>query len=122
MTNTPEEPKRRSAYERFHSARKWFWSTWTEEAVAVYRRTTEGKHRAKMRMVEFLLFLREIIREFYKVEVTARAASLAYTTLLSLIPLLVALSTLITALFQNANVPSRVDWFLNLVIPYQAHE
>ena len=122
MTNSPEGPKKLSAFERLHSARRWFWSTWTDEAVMVYRRTTEGKHWARIRMVEFFLFVREIIREFYKVEGSARAASLAFTTLLSLIPLLVALSTLITGLFQNANVPSRVDWFLNLVIPYQANE
>lgn len=123
MTEHPEAPPAKPSFAaRLNNAWRWFWQNWTDEAVMVYRRTAEGKHRARVRMVEFFLFVREVIREFYRTEGTLRAASLSYTTLLSLIPLLVALSTLVTAYFVNANVPSRVDWFLNLVLPYQSTE
>jgi len=117
----PAEPP---AHGRLMRAWRWFWSAWTDEAVMVYRRTTAGQHRARIRMVEFLLFVREIIREFYRVEGTSRAASLAYTTLLSLIPLMVALSQVVRSYFARAipNLREQTDWVLNLMLPYHSSE
>jgi YihY family inner membrane protein len=122
MAETPEPPpKKRSAYERWVHAQKWFWSAWTDEAVMIYRRTAHGKDRARVRLIEFLLFFREIIREFYRVEGTSRAASLAYTTLLSLIPLLVALSKFVSGYFHQ-NLRDQMPNILNLLVPYQSSQ
>src|SRR5881392_2862256 len=72
------------------SARTIVWSWLTDPAVLVYRRHGFGQKKARALIVEFFLFIREVVREFWSIEATSRAASLAYTTLLSLIPLLVA--------------------------------
>jgi membrane protein len=117
-----EEPAHRPLSERVQSARKWFWDSWTDEAILVHRRAAQGKVKAQIRMVELFLFIRELWREFWKAEITNRAASLAYTTLLSLIPLLVAFSTRLGEWFQTAlpEFRSRLDQFLNLVLPYDS--
>ncbi|HVR41842.1 MAG TPA: YhjD/YihY/BrkB family envelope integrity protein [Thermoanaerobaculia bacterium] len=110
--------------ERIRQARRWFWQSWTDEAILVYRRSAQGGIRARVRMVELFLFARELYREFWRTEVTSRAASLAYTTLLSLIPLIAAFSERLGGWFANA-VPefrARLDQFLNLVIPYDASQ
>ena len=99
--NEREKEARRSTYERLASARKWIWNNWTDEAVMIYRRSAQGKTRARIIWVELLLFLREVIREFILFGGTARAASLAYTTLLSLVPLLVALSQILRSYFAK---------------------
>lgn len=118
---SPGDPPDNSSLMR---AWRWFWAVWSEEAVQVYRRTAAGKDRAQLRTVEFLLFVREIIREFYRVEGTARAAALAYTTLLSLIPLMVALSQILRSYFARAlpNLREQTDWVLNLLLPYHSSE
>ncbi|MFN2237869.1 MAG: YhjD/YihY/BrkB family envelope integrity protein [Thermoanaerobaculia bacterium] len=117
-----EEPAHRPLSERVQRARKWFWDSWTEEAILVHRRAAQGKVKAQIRMVELFLFIRELWREFWKAEISNRAASLAYTTLLSLIPLLVAFSTRLGEWFKTAlpEFRSRLDQFLNLVIPYDS--
>lgn len=100
------------------------WQFWTDEAVLVYRRSAQGKTRARIVMVEFFLFVRELYREFWKAEVTSRAASLAYTTLLSLIPLLIAFSQRLGSWFADAlpSFRSRLDQFLNIVLPYESSQ
>ena len=107
--------KSRSAYEIL-------WSWLTDPAVLVYRRHGFGHKRARAAIVEFFLFIREVVREFYRSEVTARAASLAYTTLLSLIPLLVAFTYSIQRWFARIfpGFRAQVDTILNTVIPYQS--
>ena len=114
--------RKRSFYERWVSARDWIWSSWTDEAVMIYRRSAHGKHRAHVLWVEFLLFLREVVREFYLFQGTSRAASLAYTTLLSLVPLLVALSQILRSYFSRVfpDFKLQLDTFLNVLLPYQA--
>ncbi|MGZ7031615.1 MAG: YhjD/YihY/BrkB family envelope integrity protein [Thermoanaerobaculia bacterium] len=88
----------------------------------LYRREASGRHRARILTVEFFLFVREVTREFYQIEGTSRAAALAYTTLLSLIPLLVAFTHTLQDYFKSIfpNVQSQIDSVLNAVIPYQS--
>ncbi len=120
----PPPQERPSALERLRRARRWFWQSWTDEAVLVYRRAARGKDKAQIRMVELFLFVRELYRDFWRTEVTARAASLAYTTLLSLIPLLIALSQQLAGWFEASlpSLQSRLDQFLNIVLPYESAE
>src|SRR5215212_79462 len=94
----PQPPQTFSA--RYQSARSILWSWLTDPAVLLYRREAHGRHKARVMTVEFFLFVREVAREFYTIEGTSRAASLAYTTLLSLIPLLVAFTRLLQQYFQ----------------------
>ncbi len=103
---------------RFLVGRDVIWSWLTDPAVLVYRRAAHGQKKARVLIVEFFLFMREMTREFYNIEGTARAASLAYTTLLSLIPLLVAF----TWFFKNyfPDFKSQIDSILNVVIPYRS--
>ena len=118
----PPAPVRLSPYQRYQKASKWFWSNWTDEAVLVYRRSAHGKDRARVVFVEFLLFVREIIRDFYRVQGTSRAAGLAFTTLISLIPLLVAFSQILRNYFSRLypDFKNHVDAFVNLIVPYQS--
>jgi membrane protein len=107
---------------RFAETRQMVWSWLTDPAVLLYRREAHGRHRARVLTVEFFLFVREVAREFYAIEGTSRAASLAYTTLLSLIPLLVAFTQVLQRYFRNVfpNIQSQIDTILNNVIPYQS--
>jgi membrane protein len=90
--------------------------------VLLYRREAHGRHRARVTTVEFFLFVREVAREFYEIGGTSQAASLAYTTLLSLIPLLVAFTQVLQQYFKNIfpTFQSQIDSVLNVVIPYQS--
>lgn len=117
-----QDPAKASAYERYKKARKWLWSAWTDEAVMVYRRSAHGKDRVRVVMVEFLLFVREVIREFWSVQGSSRAASLAYTTLLSLIPLLVAFSQILRSYFSKVfpDFKSEMETIFNVVLPYRS--
>src|SRR6266446_10820530 len=90
-----------AAQTRFHRSRAVVWSWLTDPAVLLYRREAHGRARARVLTVEFFLFVREVTREFYDIEGTSRAASLAYTTLLSLIPLLVAFTQVLQQYFRN---------------------
>ena len=98
------------------------WSWLTDPAVLVYRRHGFGQKRVRAAIVEFFLFVREVVREFYRSEVTARAASLAYTTLLSLIPLLVAFTYSIQKYFATIfpGFRAQIDTILNSLIPYKS--
>ena len=123
MTDEVKENQARiSPYQRYVRARKWLWSAWTDEAVMVYRRSAHGKDRVRVVMVEFLLFVREVIREFWDVQGSARAASLAYTTLLSLIPLLVAFSQILRSYFSKVfpDFQSEMESIFNVVLPYRS--
>lgn len=126
MTDEHDEPRkpRVGLYQRFTGARKWMWAILTDEAVLVYRRSAHGKKRARVFTVEFFLFLREVVREFYAVEGTSRAASLAYTTLLSLVPLFVAFSQVLRSYFAKIfpDIKSQFDTILNLIVPYQTSQ
>ncbi|HSN69155.1 MAG TPA: YhjD/YihY/BrkB family envelope integrity protein, partial [Thermoanaerobaculia bacterium] len=107
---------------RLRATLAWVSHIWSDEAVQVYRRTAAGKRKGRIRVVHVFLFLRELYHEFWKAEITSRAASLAYTTLLSLIPLLVVFSQRLGAWFAGAlpQFRARLDQFLNLVIPYES--
>ena len=114
--------KDRDRPSRFQRTRRWLWSSWTDAAPLVYRRSAHGKDRAKVLGVELFLFAREIVRGFFAVQGTARAAALAYTTLLSLIPLLVALSLVLRAYFAQVfpDLKTHADVFFNLILPYKS--
>lgn len=104
------------------ASRMYVWSWLTDPAVLLYRREAHGRHRARVVTVEFFLFVREVAREFYEIQGTSRAASLAYTTLLSLIPLLVAFTQVLQQYFRKLfpSFQSQIDSVLNVVIPYQS--
>lgn len=106
----------------FVSTRTLVWSWLTDPAVLVYRRHGFGQKRARATIVEFFLFIREVVREFYTIEGTSRAASLAYTTLLSLIPLLVAFTYILQEYFARLfpGFQAQIDAILNAVLPYQS--
>lgn len=108
--------------ERWRHLYKIVWAWLTDPAVLLYRREATGKDRWRVRTVEFFLFVREVVREFYDIQGTSRAASLAYTTLLSLIPLLVAFTQILQRYFHNLfpNFQTQIDNILNVVIPYQS--
>jgi membrane protein len=103
-------------------SRDLVWSWLTDPAVLVYRRHGFGHKRARATIVESALFVREVIREFWAIEGTSRAASLAYTTLLSLIPLLVAFTTYVKRYFTTLfpGFYAQIDVMLNAVMPYRS--
>ena len=117
-----EADRRARMKDRLVATRTYVWSWLTDPAVLVYRREAHGRHRARILIVEFFLFVREVSREFYLIEGTSRAASLAYTTLLSLVPLLVAFTQVLQQYFRTLfpNFQSQIDNILNVVIPYQS--
>jgi membrane protein len=121
----PEPPVREQRdtwLTRFRETRQVVWGWLTDSAVLVYRREATGRHKARVLTVEFFLFIREVAREFYEIQGTSRAASLAYTTLLSLIPLLVAFTQVLRRYFGTLfpDFQSQIDSVLNVVIPYQS--
>src|SRR5688500_14014950 len=125
MTEDPRErpPGWRDRWlTRLFSAKNIVWGWLTDPAVLVYRRHGFGQKRARAIIVEFFLFVREVIREFWNIEGTARAASLAYTTLLSLIPLLVAFTYQLQRYYSRVfpGAQAQIDAILNAVIPYQS--
>jgi len=122
MTEIPEGARRAKFKSKLAHARKIVWSWLTDPAVLLYRREATGRKRARIMTVEFFLFVREVTREFYDIEGTSRAAALAYTTLLSLIPLLVAFTQALQRYFRNLfpNFQSQIDNILNNIIPYQS--
>ena len=125
MTEDPRErPQgwRERWLTRFFSAKNIVWSWLTDPAVLVYRRHGFGHKRARAIIVEFFLFIREVVREFWNIEGTSRAASLAYTTLLSLIPLLVAFTHILKRYFANLfpGFQVQIDTILNAVVPYRS--
>src|SRR3954451_17578746 len=123
MTDIRREGERRAKFKtEFTLARQVVWSWLTDPAVPLYRREADVRERARVATVEFFLFVREVAREFYDIEGTARAAALAYTTLLSLIPLLVAFTSSLQRWFRNLfpNLQTQIDTVLNTIIPYQS--
>src|SRR3954468_7730835 len=123
MSDIRREGERRAKFKtEFTLARQVVWSWLTDPAVLLYRREAHGRKRARVTTVEFFLFIREVTREFYDIEGTSRAASLAYTTLLSLIPLLVAFTQALQRYFRNLfpNFQAQIDNILNNIIPYQS--
>lgn len=119
---SPEGHRREKLRVRVARLRSVTWSWLTDPAVLVFRREAHGRARARVLTVEFFLFVREIAREFYDIEGTSRAAALAYTTLLSLIPLLVAFTQVLQQYFRNLfpDFKSQIDSVLNVIIPYQS--
>jgi membrane protein len=117
-----EGDRREKLRTRIARVRSVVWSWLTDPAVLLYRREAHGRARARVITVEFFLFIREVTSEFYTIEGTSRAASLAYTTLLSLIPLLVAFTQVLQQYFRNIfpDFKSQIDSVLNVVIPYQS--
>lgn len=107
---------------RLVTTRDLVWSWLTDPAVLVYRRHGFGHKRMRATIVEIALFIREVVREFWNIEGTSRAASLAYTTLLSLIPLLVAFTYQLQKYYSRLfpGFSAQIDAILNAVIPYQS--
>lgn len=68
------------------------------------------------------LFVREVGRGFLRTGATGRAAALAYTSLLSLIPLTVALWSVGRVFFAREfpDLRAHLDTLLNVVVPYQS--
>jgi membrane protein len=125
MTDDPRERPdgwRERWLTKLLSAKTIVWSWLTDPAVLVYRRHGFGQKRVRASIVEFFLFLREVVREFWVIEGTSRAASLAYTTLLSLIPLLVAFTTYVQRYFSNIfpGFQAQIDAIMNAVMPYRS--
>lgn len=125
MTEDPRERPpgwRQRFLTRFFSAKNIVWGWLTDPAVLVYRRHGFGQKRARATIVEIALFVREVVREFWNIEGTSRAASLAYTTLLSLIPLLVAFTHVLKQYFANLfpGFGVQIDTILNAVVPYRS--
>jgi len=122
-----EDPRERGAGWRrfvtsFFSAKNLVSGWLFDPAVLVYRRHGFGQKRARATIVEVALFVREVVREFWNIEGTSRAASLAYTTLLSLIPLLVAFTHILKNYFANLfpGFGVQIDTILNAVVPYRS--
>ena len=117
-----EEPivPRRSLGQKLTIGWRVMWSWLTDPAVLVYRRAAHGQKRARVWIVEFFLLVREVAREFWMLEGTSRAASLAYTTLLSLIPLLVAFVGPMKRWLENLDYSTWIDNILNAVVPYRS--
>ncbi|MFZ2493680.1 MAG: YhjD/YihY/BrkB family envelope integrity protein [Thermoanaerobaculia bacterium] len=109
-------------YGKLLFVRHLVWSWLTDPAALVYRRHGSGHKRVRALVVQFFLFLREVIREFWNIEGTSRAASLAYTTLLSLIPLFVAFTYVLQQYFTRLfpGFKTQIDTILNAVLPYQS--
>jgi membrane protein len=123
MTEIPGEGERPASFKtNLRHARDTVWSWLTDPAVLVYRREAKGRKRARVITVEFFLFVREVAREFYEIEGSSRASALAYTTLLSLIPLLVAFTQALQRYFHDLfpNSQAQIDAILNNIIPYQS--
>ncbi|MBW3564982.1 MAG: YihY family inner membrane protein [Acidobacteria bacterium] len=122
MTGQTDEKEPRRLTDRLRAARTSFWNYWTLEAREIYSKNAIGKKRGRAALVETLLFAREVIREFWSNEGSLRAASLAYTTLLSLVPLIVAFSIVIESYFARIlpDMRSQLDSLLNVILPYQA--
>jgi membrane protein len=121
-TTDPREPTKKTFYQRLIAARNYAWAVLTDPAVLIYRREAFGRRKLRVVTVEFFLMVREVVREFWFIEGTSRAASLAYTTLLSLIPLLVAFTYNLQGYFQNLfpGFRAQIDTILNSVLPYQS--
>jgi len=123
MDAQPRHPSARDRWVgRLVSAKNLIWSWLTDPAVLVYRRHGFGQKRVRVVIVEFFLFVREIIREFWNIDGASRAASLAYTTLLSLVPLLVTFTYQLKQYYSRVfpGAASQIDSILNAVIPYQS--
>ncbi|HUP48682.1 MAG TPA: YhjD/YihY/BrkB family envelope integrity protein [Thermoanaerobaculia bacterium] len=118
----PGPPPRRTLAQRLVVGWTVLWSWLTDPAVLVYRRAAHGRKRARILIVEFFLLVREVTREFWMIEGTSRAASLAYTTLLSLIPLLVAFTVPLKRYLASIlpDFETTIDNVLNVVIPYHS--
>jgi membrane protein len=109
---------RQSWLGRLLAVRTIVWSWLTDPAVLVYRKHGFGRKRVRAKIVEFFLFVREVIREFWNSDAMSSAAALAYTTLLSLIPLIVAFSFMFSKVFPGFG--EQIDGALNAIIPYQS--
>jgi membrane protein len=117
------DPKPKDAPRRLHSARRWLLTHWRDDAAEIYRRAA-GKEPWKLRVVLAFLFIRETLRDFYLAHGTARAASLAFATLLSLVPLLVAFSQVLRSYFFRLFPDQRaqIEAILSVALPYRSAE
>jgi len=105
---------------RAQRAAAWVRQVWSGEADEL--RSNYGTSLVRARAVELFLFLREVTRGLMSIASTGRASALAFTTLLSLIPLIAALSQVLKAYFSQVfpELKVHLDTLLNLLLPYQS--
>lgn len=101
-------------------AASWIRRIWTSEAEEI--RSSLGTNHLRIRAVELFLFVREVVRGLSRADAAGRASALAFTTLLSLIPLIAALSQVLKAYFSQVfpQLKVHLDTLLNLLLPYQS--
>jgi membrane protein len=101
---------------------RWIRKIWTGEPDEI--RSTVGTSQPRARAVEVFLFVREVLRGLMSISASGRASGLAFTTLLSLIPLIAALSQVLKAYFAQIfpDLKIHVDTLLNLLLPYQSSQ
>jgi membrane protein len=99
---------------------RWIRKIWSGEAAEL--RSSAGTSQPRIRAVEIFLFTREVIAGLMRVAATGRASALAFTTLLSLVPLIAALSQVLRAYFSQIfpELNLHLDTLLNLLLPYQS--
>lgn len=113
-----DEPKTPDG--RLRRTAAWIRKIWSGEAAEL--RTSFGTNQLRIRAIELFLFAREVVRGLLRIAATGRASALAFTTLLSLIPLIAALSQVIKAYFSQVfpDLKLHLDTLLNLLLPYQS--
>lgn len=119
-----DDREARTRIGRLLAAGRWLRRNWTDEATLIWERSAAGRPRGRTIWVEALLFVRETIREIWRAQVTARAGSLAYSTLLSMIPLFVAFSTILRNYFGQVfpDFRGQIDAILTMLLPYRSDE
>lgn len=103
---------------------RWLRRNWSDDATKIWQRHVGDRARSQVAAIEGLLFIREVLREIWRSSVMARAGSLAYATLLSLIPLLVAFSQILSNYFSRIfpNFRIQLDAMLSMMLPYRSAE
>ncbi len=100
----------------------WLRQSWSGDAAEI--RSAAGSNKGRVRAVELFLFVREVLRCVVAIRRTGRAAALAFTTLLSLVPLIAALSQVFKAYFSQIlpNLKDQLDDILAMILPYHTEQ
>jgi len=109
--------------DRIGRTRGWLREHMSLAPDELVRRSAEmGRSRPRVFVTEVFVFVRELVREFFRVEGLTRAASLAHATLLALVPLLVVVTSALRGSLNRVmpDVDMQIDQIINLVFPYKA--